>query len=442
MLVAFLVAASLTPSMSKAWACTTFLMTHDGQQVVGNSYDWDIGCAYVTINKRGESKTALLLPGQTPAEWVSVFGSITVNEYGHENPNAGMNEAGLVVEQMWLSQAVYPAEDETPALSELQWIQYMLDSFETVDEVVANAPSIRVSNFFATLHYLACDRTGECAVFEYLNSDLVITSGDDIVVNTLTNSTYADSVDFLAEHVGFGGDNPIPDGTGSLDRFVRASSLALAEAAGELPDVAFTVLDSVNVGPRSQWNLLWMPAGGRLYFRTRTTPTVKYVDMADFDLDCTASEPMILDIDAELEGNVSAHFVEYTTSANRTMLEESMADMMSEIPEVIFELLVSYPESVYCTLETEDGGPDGDGDADADSDGDTDADSDGDADSDSDADGDGDADGDSDADSDSDADGDDDSGCSCAASLTAGLPGNALLIPLVLSSIYVLRRRR
>jgi choloylglycine hydrolase len=422
----------LTWAASPAWACTTFLVTLDEEHAVGNSYDWDIGCANVTVNSRGEAKRALLLPGQTPAEWVSRYGSITINQYGHENPTAGMNEAGLVVEQMWLDDTEYPPADDAPALGELQWMQYMLDNFGTVAEVVDGASGVRVSSFFATIHYLVCDVTGECATFEYLDGALVITSGDDIVVDTLTNSTYADSVAFLAEHVGFGGDLEIPTGMGSLDRFVRASALALEETEDVLPDRAFSILDSVNVGPRSQWNLVWMPGQGRLYFRTHTTPTIKFVDLADFDLDCTAG-PMVLDIDTEAEGHVADRFVEYTTDANRTLLEESMADMIDDLGPVVFELLVTYPESVTCTLETEDGGPDGDADGDIDGDGDGDGDADGDAD------GDGDGGGDADAD-DGSGDGGEDDGCSCTAATHEGLGAGALLAAIVLGAALVLRR--
>jgi MYXO-CTERM domain-containing protein len=175
-----------------------------------------------------------------------------------------------------------------------------------------------------------------------------------------------------------------------------------------------------------------MPGQGRLYFRTHTTSTIKYVDLADFDLDCTAG-PMVLDIDTEAEGHVADRFVEYTTDANRTLLEESMADMIDDLGPVVFELLVTYPESVTCTLETEDGGPDGDADGDIDGDGDGDGDADGDAD------GDGDGGGDADAD-DGSGDGGEDDGCSCTAATHEGLGAGALLAAIVLGAALVLRR--
>ncbi|MFT7624554.1 MAG: penicillin V acylase-like amidase (Ntn superfamily), partial [Myxococcota bacterium] len=123
-----------------AQACTTFLC-EDGQDVlIGKSYDWHQGAGLVLVNKRGVAKKALVLePGATPAQWTSRYGSITFNQYGREMPNGGMNTAGLVVEVMWLRASRYPAPDKRPTLNELQWIQYQLDRFATVKEVVEHA---------------------------------------------------------------------------------------------------------------------------------------------------------------------------------------------------------------------------------------------------------------------------------------------------------------
>jgi choloylglycine hydrolase len=59
-----------------------------------------------------------------------------------------MNEAGLVVEIMWLKESEYPPPDEHPTVNELQWVQYQLDNFATVTEVAANAERLRKTAFF------------------------------------------------------------------------------------------------------------------------------------------------------------------------------------------------------------------------------------------------------------------------------------------------------
>ena len=108
---------------ASASACSTFLLSKDGQLVFGRNYDWVTGNGMLVTNAKGLKKTALLQGNEKPVSWVSKWGSITFNQYGKEFPHGGMNEAGLVVELMWLDGTAYPAEDSRPALNELQWIQ-------------------------------------------------------------------------------------------------------------------------------------------------------------------------------------------------------------------------------------------------------------------------------------------------------------------------------
>ena len=64
-------------------------------------------------------------------------------------PLGGMNEKGLVVEIMWLDSSEYPKPDGKPSVNELQWIQYQLDNFATVNDVLSAAAKIRVSKVYA-----------------------------------------------------------------------------------------------------------------------------------------------------------------------------------------------------------------------------------------------------------------------------------------------------
>ena len=355
--VAVLIALVARPT--PALPCTTFLM--EGP-VVGKSYDWDIGHGLVVINKRGVAKRALILSGQDePATWTSEYASVTFNQYGTEFPNGGMNEAGLVVEIMWLNSTRYPAQDERPVVNELQWIQHALDRFATVGELIAAAPSLRVSPAYADVHYLVCDAAAACASFEYLAGELVIHSGAQMPVKTLTNSTYADSADYLADHEGFGGSDPIPTDSGSLARFVRASALALAESGAAA--AAFSILDSVAQGSSTQWYIVYTVAEKRAQFRTYTNSTLKEVDLSSFDLDCT-SPRMILDIDAQLSGDVSASFAPYDYATNVDLIDRSFVDIIGQLPSGTRDIVAAYPDAQRCTLPPDDGDDDGDGDGD------------------------------------------------------------------------------
>ena len=338
----------------EATACTTFCLKRGPQAVFGKNYDWDVGYGLVIVNKRGVAKTAALPPQEKPARWVSKYGSLTFNQYGREFPNGGMNEAGLAVELMWLDETRYPAPDGRPALGCLEWIQYQLDNYATVGEVVKNAGRLRVSSD-AKVHYLACDKSGGCATVEILNGKPVVHSGASLPVRALANHTYEDSLRFREKSPealpGARGD------TGSLQRFARAAERAEAYAAArEATDpvrYAFETLDSVAQGPYTRWSIVYDLKAGRVHWRTRENRKVRFVTLSSFDLSC--STPVeLLGID-EGEGDVTRRFAEYTPEANRKLVASSIrqTDFLEGIlsPEALLQVIAetaSHPESTSC----------------------------------------------------------------------------------------------
>ena len=341
---------SLALGAAQADACTTFQKVDGGTTLFCKSYDWGQGEGMVMVNKRGMEKKALLMdPADVQAVWTSKYASISFNQYGREMPQGGMNEAGLGVEVMVLGQTEYPPQDERPTVNELQRVQYCLDNSATIAGLSAGLPEIRPTKIQASLHYLACDATGACAAIEYIDGELALTTGDDLVVNTLTNSTYAASVEYLGQFVGFGGESPIPESAGSLDRFVRASALALQEATLPEPDEVFGILTSVSQGDYSKWNIVYDLTAGRMHWRTLTMPKIKWVDLAHFDLDCT-SPVMLLDIDADLTGDVADAFEPYTMEANKALLDKTLGGMPG-VTEIIIQIVAGYPDTQTCTLE-------------------------------------------------------------------------------------------
>ncbi len=192
-MIAILVAAAFVPAGTRALACTTFALDSAGTRVVGKCYDWHMGQGLVVINKRGVAKRAMTLdPADRPAAWRSRHASVTFNQYGVEMPNGGMNDAGLVVEVMWLDSSTLPRRDDRPAVTELQWIQLQLDSYSTAAAVAEHAKDVRVARAHGRVHYLACDAR-ECAAIEFVAGELVVSR-------------------YLMKHAGFGGRAPIPSG--------------------------------------------------------------------------------------------------------------------------------------------------------------------------------------------------------------------------------------
>lgn len=323
----FILPVLLVAYSSSLFACTTFCLKHDKALVFGKNYDWNIGYGLVFINKRGIEKASAVAAGETALSWVSKYGSVSFNQYGREFPLGGMNEAGLVIELMWLDDSEYPAPDERPAIGTTQWIQYQLDMAGSVNELLQLAKKVRITSRSAKIHYLVCDRSGKTATIEYLKGDLVVHSGRNMPTNALANSTYAASCNYLERFAGFGGNKFMPDnGHGSLDRFARASSKIKyyrPKKHGPPVDYAFGILDDVAQGDYTQWNIVYDISNMQIYYRTAEQRDIKQISMDSQTFDC-ASPTQVLDIQRPaIAGNVAAYFEPYSSEANYNLIRKS-----------------------------------------------------------------------------------------------------------------------
>jgi penicillin V acylase-like amidase (Ntn superfamily) len=335
-----------------ARACTTFTLRTPRGVFFGKNYDFVIGDGMLVTNKRGVAKSAALdVAGDTPARWVSRYGSLTFNQFGREFPSGGMNEAGLVIELMWLDGTTYPERDDRPAVGVLGWIQHMLDTCSTTREVIDRAGLVRVAGG-VPLHYLVADASGAAATVEFLGGKLVAHAGGTLPVPVLTNDTYASSMAHLGKHRGFGGPDPVPAGPASLDRFCRASAKVRAFEAGESGspvDYAFEILGDVAQGRFTRWSIVYDVASRVVYFRTLERAEIRKVPLAAFDLSC-ATPVKVYDLAGSGSGDVSAKFVDYTREANRGLMGRSFGgvEFLKGTPPAQLDALARFPEALVC----------------------------------------------------------------------------------------------
>jgi choloylglycine hydrolase len=335
-------------------ACSTFVLKSGTHLVFGRNYDWAIGHGLVIVNKRNLIKKSppLADPSAKPVEWVSKYGSITFNQYGKEFPMGGMNEAGLVVEVMWLEGSVYPAADSRPEFSELQWVQYQLDTASSVKEVIASDSSLRISTNSVPIHFLVSDKTGEAVTVEFLDGKMVYHTAETLPVKALTNSTYKDSMEYLKNHKGFGGEREIGFSGNSLDRFARAANmLAQYDPSKDkaIVDYAFSILDSVDNPEWTQWSIVYDVTNRAIHFKTKDAPKIKKLSFANFDFDCKSSSKVI-DMQTDKTGNISGHFTNYSTKINRKLIDRSFkgTEFLENTPEAVMDQRARYPDSIYC----------------------------------------------------------------------------------------------
>lgn len=345
----------LSPLLAALWitvaatapasACTTFCLRDDGRILFGKNYDWNVGDGLLVVNQRGMARTADI-PGDKPASWVSRHGSVTFNQYGRDFPSGGMNEAGLVIELMWMEGSRYPVPDQRPAVDVLQWIQYNLDSHATVAEVLAADQKIRV-NGDVPLHYLVADRKGEVATVEFLDGRLVAHTGKSLPVAALTNSTYEESERFRQAKES-GSASP---GNNSLDRFVRAAERveAFDGGKGDAVAYAFETLDEAAQGNYTQWSIVYEIDRARVHFRTRSHRPVRSLSLKGLNFEC-GRPARVLSLDAKVEGDVARHLVPYTRQINYELVKTSASKtpFLASTPAAELERWAAYPEAAVC----------------------------------------------------------------------------------------------
>ena len=307
--------------LNQTFACTTFCLVGKGEVLFGRNYDWTIGDALVLINKRGVAKTATIIDSDNGAKWISKYGSVTFNQYGRENPTGGMNEMGLVVEQMWLSDTEYPKVDARPAVGTQEWIQYLLDNSAITAEAIKNAEGVRIESE-VKVHYLINDKAGNTASVEFLKGTMVVHMGANLATPTLTNNTYDESLNYAKR-----ADVAKANSNESLDRFTRAVKKTKDFDKQPLSDqqavaYAFEVLSDVAQKNRTdtwtQWSIVYDQKRGRIYFRTLQSPQIKSVDTKAFDYSC-GTQVKMFDMNAKEGGDVTAKFIDYTRQANRDL---------------------------------------------------------------------------------------------------------------------------
>ncbi len=344
--LSFLVLISILTA--ETLACTTFCLKNKDEVLFGKNYDWMIGDGMVFVNKRGVEKSAFASENESPARWTSKYGNVTFNQYGRDNPSGGMNEAGLVIELMWLEDTQYPKADSRPAIDVLEWIQYQLDISANVEEVVKNSEAVRISSP-VKLHYLVNDRQGNSATVEFLDGKLVAHAGEKLAVSTLTNDTYEKSLNYSKTTA------PEKAKTeSSLDRFTRAAQKtkefgAKPKNEQEAVSYAFEILANVAQKNSTQWSIVYDQKRGKIYFRSMQSAIIKSIDTKSFNYSC-GSAVKIFDVNSKESGEVTAKFADYTRKANRDLIEGAFngTPFLKAVPSAARDEMAQFPESFSC----------------------------------------------------------------------------------------------
>jgi penicillin V acylase-like amidase (Ntn superfamily) len=336
--------------------CSTFFARAKQVKLFGRNYDFFTHTGFVALNPRGVVKQALVYPGESPAAWTSQYGSLTFNQVGREYPTGGMNQAGLVIECMWLSQTQYPLKDSRPCVMEMQWMQYVLDTCATVDQVVEADRKVRIQSKGQPLHFLVADRNGNAMIVEFISFYTYFYPVDRKHPATLTNSSYADCLKYLERFKGFGGKEPIRKTIYSVDRFARLASAI--KDKNPTVEKAFFWLETVSAKPGeagdsyTSWSVVYDPVNLKIFFKIFGIQGIHRLNFSDFSFECK-NQARALDFENIAGDSLKDLFVPLTTELNTRLVKRTFAifkknNFLSDMPDMYLDVLGNYPASFRC----------------------------------------------------------------------------------------------
>ncbi|ROU03926.1 linear amide C-N hydrolase [Histidinibacterium lentulum] len=329
-------AAMLVADVASACTRAVYLGPED-RVLTGRSMDWKLPMvSNLWAFPRGMERDGAA--GPRSATWTADYGSVIVSGYDISTAD-GMNEEGLVANLLWEVEATYPEDDGvTPRISLAVFPQYLLDRFATVEEAVTDLRENPVHvatgevpvgppGRAATVHVSLSDATGDSAIIEFVDGEMVI--WHDRAYQVMTNEPTFDRQLAILEY--WDAVNPrefLPGTVRATDRFVRAQFYINSVVQSDDPRIAaasvFSVIRQTSVPwgisiadqpnlSTTRWRVVADQKDRRYHVESVISPSVFWVDLESMDLSEGAAVRKLdvgVDMERVLSGEVSALFEE------------------------------------------------------------------------------------------------------------------------------------
>jgi choloylglycine hydrolase len=316
-------------------ACTGIqLKAKDGSLVHGRTLEFGIQVdTSIIVIPRGYA-----FEGTTPhgkgLKYQAKYAAVGAMAFDNPAIMDGINEKGLSVGTFYFPGfASYPemtSENQSKAVSPVEFSNWLVTNFATVDEVKSGLANIviapTISKSWGTMpppfHYIVYDKQGQCLVIEPLNGKLVTY---DNKLGTFTNSPQFDwHMTNVRNYINLTPENPKPLKINGLEfssfgqgggmvglpgdftppsRFVRAAIFSItATPSSDASSAIFQTFHILNqfdipVGlvretagdvHYTDYTMITCardPQSLKYYFRTYDDQNIRYVDLSKFDLD-------------------------------------------------------------------------------------------------------------------------------------------------------------
>lgn len=332
--IALAAVLSMICAVTSVEACTGMKLTaKDGSTVNGRTLEFGIQVdASIAVIPRGTNFVGTTPdgPGMTYKSKYAVVGAIAFDNIAIMD---GLNEKGLAVGVFYFpgfaEYATITVDNQSKALSPVEFSNWIITQFATIDEVKAALPNVLIAPTVtkgwgttpAPFHYIVYDKDGNSLVIEPIKGKLVTY---DNKIGTFTNSpTFDWHQTNLANYINLSAVNAKPltingvtiqsfgQGSGlvgmpgdftATSRFVQATIFSATAIPPETSNEAvfhlFHILNQFDIpvgAAREKANGIVYtdytqvtsvkdPQALKYYFRTYDDQTIKFVDLNEFDL--------------------------------------------------------------------------------------------------------------------------------------------------------------
>lgn len=329
----------------QAFPCTGItLQTADSMTVTARTIEWaaePLNAMYVVVPRGQEQRSMLSDPSLHGKAFIARYGYVGIAVENDAFVMEGINEAGLAAGLFYFPDyGQYPPlnrEQASATINDMQFVAWVLSSFATIDDVLAQLDAIRVCSIdprSSTVHWRITEPSGRQIILEIIDQRFVI---NEDPLGVLTNSpeytwhitNLNNYVNLLAGSVprrkigdlqlkAFGGGSGLHGLPGDMtppSRFIRAaifqSTAPLLPSTTETVVQAFHLLNQFDIPIGIQFSdpdlVPDMPSATqitiatdlqlrRLYFRTMYNSHIRCIDVNSIDFDRVAFQVHPLDI--------------------------------------------------------------------------------------------------------------------------------------------------
>ena len=250
---------------------------------MAKNFDWMQGEGELILRPANIRKISLF----RTHEWIAQYSSVTFSLFGPDFPTGGVNEKGLAIEALILPEAESEITGDFQ-LNEAEWMQYQLDRYSSVDEVIQNLKKTGIKRAYVPVHYFLCDRTAKCVVIDPLSNEFQVY--ENLEHKQITNSSLEASTDFL-EKPSLYSQRQRSRTLGSLNRYLRLSKQSIAPSELSLNTVK-EKLDSVKIAGWTKWQIIYDLANERLHYKFAANTSYQTLNVEKL-LNQTCSEDIL-----------------------------------------------------------------------------------------------------------------------------------------------------